>query len=145
MKILICGDRNYDNQALVWTVLDGFYLNHNVGFGVAHRDPFFIIEGGAKGADRLAKNWVYDSPLHSSPDYNNHGASEARIVHLQFPANWNEYGRAAGPMRNFQMLNEGKPDIVLAFHDNIEKSKGTKHMVSVAKERGIPTYVIGRH
>ena len=59
-----------------------------------------------------------------------------------YPANWNLHGRAAGPIRNKQMLDEGKPDIVYAFHPNISESKGTKDMVRQAKNRGIETIVI---
>ena len=36
------------------------------------------------------------------------------------------------------MLDEGKPDTVVYFHDNIERSKGTKDMVSRAKKAGLP-------
>ena len=46
-----------------------------------------------------------------------------------FPAQWSKYGRAAGPLRNTQMLSEGNPDIVLAFHDNIKRSRGTRNMI----------------
>ena len=40
------------------------------------------------------------------------------------------------------MLNEGNPDLILAFHNDIENSKGTKNMVMQAKKRGIKTIVI---
>jgi hypothetical protein len=43
-----------------------------------------------------------------------------------YPADWNRHGQAAGPIRNQQMLDQGRPDIVLAFHANISQSKGTK-------------------
>ncbi|KKN01348.1 hypothetical protein LCGC14_1128740 [marine sediment metagenome] len=52
------------------------------------------------------------------------------------------YGKAAGPIRNKQMLDEGQPHLVLAFHDNIEESTGTKDMVKQAAKRGIETLVI---
>ena len=39
------------------------------------------------------------------------------------------------------MLEEGKPDKVLAFHEDIESSKGTKHMVKISQEAGIPVEV----
>ena len=59
-----------------------------------------------------------------------------------FPADWKKYGRAAGPIRNKQMLNEGKPDLVLAFHTNIENSKGTKSMIQIAKKSEIKIILI---
>jgi hypothetical protein len=58
-----------------------------------------------------------------------------------FSANWEKHGLAAGPIRNRQMLTEGKPDLVIAFHENIEKSKGTKNMLELAKQAGVATYL----
>lgn len=46
------------------------------------------------------------------------------------------------PIRNKQMLDEGKPDLVLAFHTDIENSKGTKNMIYQAKKRGIKVILI---
>ena len=58
-----------------------------------------IIEGYAKGADTLAGEWAL-----------------ARNIHLlTYPANWRKDGKAAGPIRNVRMLEEGHPDLVLAF------------------------------
>ena len=59
-----------------------------------------------------------------------------------YPADWKKYGRAAGPIRNLQMLDNGKPDICYAFHDCIEKSKGTKDMVNRCKANGLTVNVI---
>jgi len=57
------------------------------------------------------------------------------------PADWNKYGRAAGPIRNKQMLNL-EPHILYAFHTNIGTSKGTKNMMSQAKDKGIDVVLI---
>lgn len=54
-----------------------------------------------------------------------------------FPADWKKYGRAAGPIKNKEMLEyilEGDP-IVVAFWDG--QSRGTKDMISKAKEAGV--------
>ena len=63
---------------------------------------------------------------------------------LSMPANWKKYGRAAGPKRNIDMVdsvlqykNNGISTIVLAFHDNLDMSKGTKHCVNYAKKKGL--------
>ena len=85
-----------------------------------------IIEGEAEGADLLAKSVAEELGLTVEP----------------YPALWYVYGRGAGPVRNKQMLDEGKPDLVLAFHDNIQGSRGTKDMVMQAAKRGIETIVI---
>lgn len=60
---------------------------------------------------------------------------------MDFPADWDKYGRSAGPIRNGEMLKQGKPDLVVAFHDDIENSKETKDMVRQAREAGIPVEV----
>ena len=61
---------------------------------------------------------------------------------LAFPADWNKYDNAAGPIRNRQMLTEGKPTMVLAFHYKLlVESKGTKDMVKMALGAGLPVYL----
>lgn len=80
-----------------------------------------VIEGGAKGADTIA----YDE------------SERIGMVVQVYPARWDLYGRAAGPIRNHAMLEEN-PDLVLAFHSDITKSKGTFDTIREAKRRGIP-------
>lgn len=115
MRILICGDRNWTNKALIRAEIAQYIGKLEC-----------IIEGKARGADRFAGDIAH----------------EYGIKLLEFPANWEKYGKAAGPIRNQQMLNEGKPDLVLAFHNNIEESKGTKHMINISKKAGINVILI---
>jgi hypothetical protein len=68
-------------------------------------------------------------------------ASQLGFTVLPFPADWNTHGKAAGPIRNRQMLKEGKPDVVLAFHEDLGRSKGTADMVRAAKAAGIAVKV----
>jgi hypothetical protein len=77
-----------------------------------------LIEGGAHGADRLAAEWA---------------AAAHSVSLVTFPARWQEHGKAAGPIRNQQMLDEGKPDLVLAFPGG----RGTADMVSRARRAGV--------
>lgn len=125
MRVLVCGDRRYQDRAAVYRELDALY-----GMG----DEVVVIEGGAMGADRFASDWCerYE------------GEPESWVItHIRFAAEWDRYGRAAGPRRNQQMLDEGHPDLVLAFHDNLNtQSRGTKDMVSRARKAGIPVRVI---
>jgi len=94
-------------------------------------EPHVAIVGGAKGADKIAEEMA------SHED----GAYGSEI--LVFDADWNQYGKSAGPIRNGQMLDEGKPDVVIAFVDKpLAESKGTHHMVRIARNAGIPTYVV---
>ena len=58
---------------------------------------------------------------------------------IKFPADWNKYGKAAGVLRNQQMLDEGHPDLVVYFHKDIENSKGTKDMIIRAIDANIRT------
>jgi hypothetical protein len=112
-RVLVCGDRNWIEELPIRRELSKF--SHGT----------VIIHGGASGADTIAGKV---------------GRSLGFNV-IVFPAQWGKYGRAAGPIRNTQMLDEGNPTIVLAFHPNISLSKGTKNMVSQARSRGIKTIV----
>lgn len=53
---------------------------------------------------------------------------------MAFPANWKKFGKAAGPLRNVKMIEEGKPDVVIAFPGG----HGTANMVALAEASGIP-------
>lgn len=120
MRVLICGDRGWCNDRISAQFATMRAYIYSLPLGT------IVIEGEAKGADQLARNLALDRGLEV----------------VRFPADWKQYGRAAGPIRNKQMLVEGKPDLVVAFHDNIEASKGTKNMLKQAQKAGIPTEVI---
>lgn len=109
MKVLICGDRHYANYTRIYD------------FVKTLPKGTIVIEGGALGADTLA-----------------HRAAQACGLQIEtYKADWNRYKRAAGPIRNQQMLDEGKPDVVVAFHDNLATSKGTKNMLRQAFNAGV--------
>ena len=91
-----------------------------------------IIHGAARGADTLGKFAAERIGLKVINDGKG------------FPAEWKRYGKGAGPIRNQQMLDEGKPDVVLAFHENISESRGTKDMVARARGAGIKVVIIDR-
>ena len=112
MRLLVCGDRD-------WTDKEAIYNE------IVFLAPDVIIEGGARGADSMARDIaiLYDITL------------------VSFPADWPKYGKAAGPIRNQQMLELGKPDLVLAFHDDLDNSKGTKDMVNRARKSGVEVIV----
>ena len=59
----------------------------------------------------------------------------------RFPADWTKFGTKAGPIRNREMLDL-QPDLVIAFHRNLKKSKGTIDTVMEANRRGIPVWLI---
>lgn len=111
-KVLVCGARDYTDETKIWKELDALKLE--IG-------SFILIEGQARGADLMAARWA----VHRLPSQQ----------HWRFPADWKKYGRAAGPIRNKQMLEQGQPDIVLAFGG--KEGKGTNNMVGIAAKAGI--------
>lgn len=108
MKMLVCGGRDFRNYDLLKTVLSAFHVTH----GLTE-----IIHGNAQGADRLAGTW----------------ADRHNVPKRVFDADWKAHGKAAGPIRNQQMLDEAKPDFVLAF----KGGKGTNDMLRRAEAAGI--------
>jgi hypothetical protein len=114
MKILICGDRNwYDENKICCALLQLNPVDD------------IIITGGARGADSIAHKI----------------ATNLKFKTIVKMADWDKYGLAAGPIRNKQMLDLG-PDKVVAFHSNIDSSKGTKDCISRARKMGIPVEMI---
>lgn len=107
MRVLVCGGRNYHNRAALRAYLS------NLG----PQKVSLIITGAAPGADKLATEW----------------AAECGIQFREFPANWKAHGRAAGPIRNQRMLDEGRPDLVVAFPGG----RGTADMIRRAKAAGV--------
>lgn len=114
MKVLVCGDRNWDDGPTVMKRL------RELPRGVE------IITGGARGADW----WAEETTVRFT-------GFKINVVR----AEWVKYGKAAGIYRNLKMLDM-KPDLVIAFHNDLENSKGTKHTVNEARKRGIPVEVI---
>ena len=114
MRILVCGDRNWTDTTAILRELFG-----------RRKETEAVIHGAARGADSLT-GLV---------------ARSLKLPVLEFPALWDKHGLAAGPIRNQRMLDEGRPDLVLAFHANIAASKGTADMLARARKAGIPTEV----
>ena len=108
MRVLVCGSRYFDNEPFIFDEL------RKLPEGTT------IISGGATGADSIAHKFA---KLNEYP---------VKV----FQAEWSKYGRAAGPIRNQKMLDEGKPDLVLAFFKE-KYSAGTVDMVSRAREAGV--------
>jgi ABC-type sugar transport system substrate-binding protein len=124
MRVLICGCRTYTDDVLFDVIMIGLAARAKV----LHED-LVIINGKAPGADTLADVKAGQLGVGTDP----------------YPADWNRYGRAAGPIRNKQMLVEGQPDVVIAFLDRPEaESKGTRNMIEQSEKAGILVFVIER-
>ena len=116
-RVLICGDRNWTNFQLILDTLSKIQQERGIEV---------VIEGEATGADT----------------YGRVAAERLGIPVDKYLADWRKYGLKAGYVRNMQMLTEGRPTYVLAFHNYIENSKGTKMMVNIARNAGVPAEII---
>ena len=112
-RVLVCGGRDYKDTERLRHELDA--LHRTFGFEV-------LIEGGATGADARAAEWAKANDL----------------VCETYPADWKAYGRAAGPLRNEQMLTHGRPDVVVAFPGGT----GTKDMMRRTLAAGVDLVTI---
>ena len=112
MKVIIAGSRTITKLSdVIWAVV------HSGFYGKITE----VVSGKAKGVDNLGETWAYynDIPVKS------------------FPADWNEHGRSAGYKRNAQMA--AYADALIAIWDG--ESKGTKHMIDIAKKKGLKVFV----
>jgi hypothetical protein len=120
MKVLICGSRNWNNKRSIRKQLDKIVKGAN---------PLEqIVHGACRGADLLSEEL----------------AKEMEIDYRGYPAKWSVHGRSAGPIRNQKMLDEEDPDLVLAFHEDIRKSKGTWDLVKRAREARVKVVLVSK-
>lgn len=104
MRVLVTGSRGISDTKEVERILS----QH-----IAVQDT--VIHGGCKsGVDAIADDY----------------ASRYFNDQLRFIPDWDRHGKAAGPIRNRQMIEEGQPDLVVAIWDG--RSKGTKHTIDFA-------------
>lgn len=114
MKVLVTGDRAWDDVKLVVDTLEQL------------PPGTIVVHGAYRGADTVAGEV----------------AKALGFVVRAYPADWESFKFRAGPIRNQLMLDEehrdDEPiDLVIAFHDDIEHSKGTKDMIKKALNAGI--------
>lgn len=111
MRVIVCGSRDWTDAAPIKRVLSTLLVG----------DPdLVVIEGEARGADCIARDV----------------ARRLGVPVERFPADWS-LGRRAGPIRNQAMLDSGV-DLVVAFHSDIRRSRGTADMVRRASAAGVP-------
>lgn len=113
MRLLMCGSRWYRRWGTILAV-------------ILHERPDEVIEGEAPGADTIARVV----------------AESLGIPVRKFPADWKRYGKPAGHIRNQQMIDEGRPDKGVAFHPDIENSRGTRDMVERLARARIPYRIV---
>lgn len=113
MRAIVCGGRDFEDWALLSRKLDELALT-------------FVMEGGARGADALARRWALDRL--------------GPTGHRCFPADWASLGKSAGHARNQEMLVVGRPDLVVAFPGG----RGTADMVHRARANGTRVIECGK-
>ena len=114
-KFLITGGRTYNSYETVYAVLEQIAKQ----FG---KDNICIIQGGAKGADLIAKTWAIGNG----------------VCVIQVDANWTFYDKKAGSLRNKWMLDFCQPDYVVAFKGGF----GTKNMIDQSKAKNFKVHEV---
>ena len=117
-RVIIAGGRDFESYEYMCEKLDDLFYKSTSFIGSR---PIKIISGMAKGADTLAIRY----------------ADEHKLTKILFPANWKEYPRIAGFLRNNDMLSIATH--LIAFWNG--ESSGTKHMIEIAQMKGIPIWV----
>lgn len=106
MKIIIAGSRTFKDYKKLCEICDKILQDQT---------KIEIVSGAYyKGADKLGEQY----------------AKERGFNLKKIPADWNKYGKAAGPKRNEQMANYA--NTLIAFWDG--KSNGTRSMIQLAKQ-----------
>ena len=125
-RVLVCGGRDFTDVRRLRRELDR--LSKELG-------ELYIIHGGQTGADSFAGKWAKDRGMASAEfraDWRSHVCAPAATCRQ------NRYCRAAGPIRNRRMLNEGRPNCVIAFPGG----DGTVDMIRQAYKEGVLVHVV---
>jgi hypothetical protein len=105
MKTIVAGSRLFNDMGIL----------HHVLHDIVPWDITVVISGRAQGADMLGEQWA---------EFNN-------VPLIRFPADWDKFGKAAGPIRNKEMADHG--DALVAFLD-VKGSTGTANMIETWKK-----------
>ena len=115
MKLIIAGDRNFTNYNLLTAKVNKILSNTDI-------NTVEFISGGARGADRLGE--IYARRRGKTPKI--------------FNAEWQKYGKMAGPMRNGRMARNATHLIAFLRIG----SRGTANMIKQAQENGLKIRII---
>lgn len=109
VKILVCGGRDFTDRTALYRFLDNLHAVQPIAV---------VVHGAARGADQLAGAWARCMGIEERP----------------YPALWGGYdGHRAGPIRNQKMLDQERPDLVVAFPGG----RGTADMVARSQAAGV--------
>lgn len=115
-KVIIAGTRDFSDYGLLREKCDAILSNKRDDSNI------IIVSGTARGADRLGEQY----------------ARERGYRIERYPADWDRDGNSAGPIRNAKMADNAHA--LIAFWDG--QSRGTKHMIDIAKAKGLAVRVI---
>lgn len=113
--VIVCGGRNFRSRDYVFGALTLHHAMKTIGL---------IIQGGAAGADALTAEWA---KLHAIPC-------------IEFKADWNRYGKRAGPKRNKEMLDYLLKVTATKFVIAFPGGAGTHNMIMQTKAKGVPVW-----
>ena len=108
-KWIICGGRNFLAKDIFTSAMSDLIRLRGV--------PAKIIQGGANGADSMAREWAQKKAVDCCTVF----------------ADWEKHGKAAGPIRNQEMLDRHKPTLIVAFPGG----RGTDDMIRRGRKSGI--------
>jgi hypothetical protein len=108
MRVVVFGGRDFHKQDLAFRALDQIDAQYGIDL---------VIDGKANGADKIGNLWAVIRGKETE----------------RYPADWAKFGRAAGVIRNRQMIEEGNPEMGIAFPGG----RGTENMKKQLKEHGI--------
>ena len=115
LVVVVSGSRTWTSATVARQELERLVDEHE-----AWTRPCVLVHGACRGADLIAAGQA-------------HELGWTLLAMAVTPAQWRTQGRAAGVLRNAQMLEVARPDVVLALREAGE-SRGTDDMVRRARE-----------
>jgi len=112
MRVIIAGSRAIDDYSAVARAVESCGVH-----------PDVVLSGCCRGVDRCGERW----------------AMEHKIAIERHPADWARYGRAAGIIRNAEMVK--RADVLIAVLSNAHECRGTNAIVKLAIREGLQVYV----
>ena len=119
-KVIIAGPRDFSDKEYIYKELDNIIhlIQRNM-----NNDEIEIVQGGANGVDSLAKQYAH----------------EHNMSCMEFKADWKQFGKAAGPIRNNDMAKYS--DMLIAFQPELP-TKGTQSMIKTAKKYRLTRFIV---
>lgn len=109
LVVVVCGGPRFKDYQKLSSVLESV-------------KPACIVHGDSPGAEQMAGRWARDH----------------RINEIPFPADWQKFKKAAGPIRNSTMIEAACPDLVIAFPGGA----GTDDLVAKAYDANITVWEV---